>query len=138
RHDLNRQTTLEVADLLELLRLYFPCGNNIGHELLVLRLVERTVDVRLLVRVCLALVPTRGDEHLVPVDAVRADDGRDGVVVGEAPLPQQALQRGGERFTGQRPRGDDQWALRWDLADLTVANLNQRLRREPARHLLGE
>src|SRR5258705_7496827 len=74
-HDFDRHAAFKVGRvLLPILELGLFAGVQRRDEILILRLVERAVDV-----ILAAFVPTGGHPGDVHVDAVAGDDGGDGV-----------------------------------------------------------
>ena len=82
-----------------------------GMEGLVARFVERAVEV-----IRRASPVARRREHPVPVDAVRRDDGRGGVVKRERAPPRQAGDVLRQRALGERPGGRQHQRVRLGFA----------------------
>jgi hypothetical protein len=90
-------------------------------------LVERRVQVRLLVLFALALVPAGGAKHTCFVDRIGRDDRRDRVVVGEPLLAHRARDVRGQGVTGERARRDhERPGFRQPLDDF-APDLDQRV-----------
>ncbi len=106
-HHLDRQAALEVGGALPLLELGLLAGQQGGDEGLVLRLVERAVDVVGAVAARADLVVARLEPGLLQVDAVAIDDRRDGVEEGQVLLAGEGADRLRERRRRQRAGGDD-------------------------------
>jgi len=103
RHHLDRHAAFEIGRVLfPLVERHFLALDQRGDEIVILRLVERAVDV-----VLPALIPARGHPGDIHVDAVAVDDRRDRVEKGEGAFACFRSNRLGERRPGQRAGGDD-------------------------------
>ena len=74
-HLLNRQTTLEVATLLERLFRDLFGGQNVVNELIILCLRERAVEI-----IIAAVVITRGAKRQTRIDRIGCHNRRDSIV----------------------------------------------------------
>ena len=132
-HHLDGQAALEVARLLERVRLDLLTREQLVDEPLVLLARQRQVQV--IVATALSVARLAEGDRLV--DRVARHDRRDGVVEGQRRIAGGLRERSGQPLPGQRPGGDDARLL-WEGDCLFFAHLDVRMTRDAQRERPAE
>ena len=106
-HHLDRHAAFEIRDVLPFLIFGLFARDQRGDEGVILRFVERTVDIVM----AFAFIPARLEPGHVHVDRLAVDDRRDRVEEGERVLAGLARDGLGEHRRGERAGRDDRGAV---------------------------
>src|ERR1043165_9409626 len=140
-HDLDGQATLEIGGCcLKFLECRFFAGKQRREERLVLRFIQRAVDVVGAASAWPDFVVARLEPTDIHIDGLAVNDRRDGVEKRKLRLTGQRLDRGSKRGRGEGTGGDDDvvpssW---WKAIDLPAYDLDEPMRLEFLAHLVGK
>ena len=139
-HLFGRHAALEIGRLVELVRRELVGGRERVDECFVLFPVHRAVEVRarrILGALHCLLVPARSAKRHALVDALRGNDGSNGIVERQRLDAQPSADRLAERVAGERSGGDDGRRCR-EGGHLATLHPDPRVGHDPLVHPRGE